>query len=473
MSDLTELSNVAWVRDEFAGADFGDRRLTERAIRIVEACALEPSKSLPRAMPKRAQLDGAYRFLNNGAVHPAAVLMSHYEQTAQRAAVHRVALAVHDTSEFKFSSRRESLGRLRSGDHGFLTHMSLAVTADGLRRPLGALGMGTWTRADKPRPKGRSKAAVAKDESRESTRWLKQIKAVEELVDGRAKLIHVIDREGDAFPLLSAMCQAEIQFVVRCARDRTAREEGGEVREKVSAIVARAHDEFTMEVPLSRRPVKDTPQRKSLAPRDRRTAKLVASATTLEIKKPPYIDDEPMWLEANVVRVREIDPPDEVVPVEWVLFTNLPIETSKNVAAIIDHYCARWLIEEFFKALKTGCEYEKMQLESYKALGNALALYVPIAWRMLLLRNLARTEPKASADTVLTKSEIEVLRAFSSMRLGPLVTVAEAFVAIANLGGYIKHKKPPGWLTLARGFEKLSLLETGWSAARRKLEDKM
>jgi hypothetical protein len=472
MSDRTE-GDAAWVSDEFVGADFGDRRLAERAVRIAEACAQEPTKSLPRAMPKRADIDAAYRFFNNDAVHPSGILRPHQEQTAQRAAAHRVALVLHDTTEFEFSTAREGLGYLRSGDHGFLMHMSFAVSADGLRRPLGSIAMRTWTRKAKPRRKVVSRAAAAKDRSKESTRWLEQVQAAEEVVAGRAELIHVADREGDAFPLLSAMSQAEIRFIVRRARDRTAREDEGELREKVSTIAARAEDELMMEVPLSRRPVKDTPQRKTLAPRERRTAKLVASATTLEIKKPPYLEDAPMWLEVNVVRVREVDPPDDVVPVEWVLFTNLPIETTKNVAAIIDHYCARWLIEEFFKALKTGCEYEKMQLESYEALENALALFVPIAWRMLLLRNISRTEPKAPAETVLTESEIEVLKVFSPMRLGPRLTVVDALLAVANLGGYIKHKKPPGWLTLARGFEKLTLLETGWSAARLKHEGRM
>jgi IS4 transposase len=53
------------------------------------------------------------------------------------------------------------------------------------------------------------------------------------------------------------------------------------------------------------------------------------------------------------------------------------------VAAIVDAYRARWVIEELFKALKTGCQVEKRQLASYEALRIALALFLPIAVRLL------------------------------------------------------------------------------------------
>ena len=35
--------------------------------------------------------------------------------------------------------------------------------------------------------------------------------------------------------------------------------------------------------------------------------------------------------------------------------TTEPIDTVEQVLRIVDWYRARWVIEEFFKALKTGC----------------------------------------------------------------------------------------------------------------------
>ena len=64
---------------------------------------------------------------------------------------------------------------------------------------------------------------------------------------------------------------------------------------------------------------------------------------------------------------------------------------------MVDAYRARWVIEELFKALKTGCQIEKRQMESYGALRIALALFLPIAVRLLALRDAARSEPDAPA----------------------------------------------------------------------------
>ncbi len=44
------------------------------------------------------------------------------------------------------------------------------------------------------------------------------------------------------------------------------------------------------------------------------------------------------------------------------------------------------MIEEFFKALKTGCRHQQQQLESARTLLIALAIETAIAWHMLLLR---------------------------------------------------------------------------------------
>ncbi|MEY4551415.1 MAG: hypothetical protein RL685_7610, partial [Pseudomonadota bacterium] len=48
-------------------------------------------------------------------------------------------------------------------------------------------------------------------------------------------------------------------------------------------------------------------------------------------------------------------------------------------------------------------------------------------------------------------------------------TVRDAYLAIAALGGHIKYSGNPGWLTLARGYQKLALLVEGWAAAKLQL----
>ena len=146
------------------------------------------------------------------------------------------------------------------------------------------------------------------------------------------------------------------------------------------------------------------------------------------------------------------------------MYTNEPIDTPEQILQVVDWYRARWTIEEYFKVLKTGCAMEKRQLADSYALSNALALLAPIAWRLLLLRNEARDQPKSPATQVFESDEIEVLRAavVKRRRLPENPTVLDAMLSIASLGGHLKHNGPPGWQTLAGSYEKLCGLVDGW-----------
>ena len=171
-------------------------------------------------------------------------------------------------------------------------------------------------------------------------------------------------------------------------------------------------------------------------------------------------------IDVNVVRVWEHSPPAGEQPVEWVLLTTDPIGNVDQVLKIVDRYRARWTIEEYFKALKTGCAYETRQLEDQHSLANALAIFAPIACTLLDLRSEARRAPEAPANLVLSRSQIEVLRALGRMPLPEEPTQRDVLLAVAALGGHIKWNGEPGWLTLARGYADLVMLTAGWEAAK-------
>ncbi len=161
----------------------------------------------------------------------------------------------------------------------------------------------------------------------------------------------------------------------------------------------------------------------------------------------------------------EAKPPLGENPVEWVLFTSEEVKTSEQVSRVIDIYRKRWLVEEFFKALKTGCSYEQRQLESKKTLTNALAVLSPIAVQMLLLRALSRAKKRIPLHAVFTRSQIAVMRRFSEAKLPRRLGTQSMFAAIATMGGHLKSNGPPGWLVIWRGFNKLMTLEAAWTAA--------
>lgn len=463
-------STIPAVVDEFYGAPLGNTLRNERLEQIVPAVCGAPEDSFPSLFATSAELEGFYRFIGGTGYGAAEIMEPHVQRTCERVAVEKTAIVAHDTSEFEFSGEalRQGLGRLRGKDQGFLGHFSLAISVES-RRPLGVLAMRTWTRTGPVRSrkngKKRTGGDYAKDTEKESTRWLEAVEEVEARVD--ASLIHVMDREADAYPLLIAMAQANRRFVVRLARDRVA---GAETvvgsRDRISDVLKCAEVRAEREVPLSRRKAESMPGLRHFAPRRRRVARLSIRAMTLAVQRPNYSGAAwPKWLPLNVVHVVEIDTPEGETPVEWTLLTTEPIETQDDVLAVVDYYRARWIIEEYFKALKVGCAVEKRQLDSYETLCRALALFVPIAWKLLELRTVARTAPTAPATEVLTPTQIDVLRTCGPLKLPAAPTVRDALLAVAKLGGHIKNNGEPGWQVLGRGFDKLLTLEAGWVAA--------
>lgn len=466
MRETLRPSQLEDVAAEFEHIDLGDRRLDDRAQKMALALALRPDRGMTSAMVRSCDAEAAYRFLRNPRVDAEAVLEPHFDKTAERIRDAGVTLVIHDTSEFKYSgdTPREGLGPIRSSEQGFLGHFSLAISHDTSKRPLGIIAMSTWTR--EPRPKrtksvNRSGWHYSKQNLKESARWQEQIDEVAERC-GDAPIIHVADREADAYPLLLHLDRNDHRFVIRMARERRAREDEVAELETVRAIATRADASVLSEVPVQMRKGAALP-RMGVA-RNARTARLAFAATSLQLKRPYYLFGEEMWLDVNVVHVREIDAPADQEPIDWMLFTSEPIDTHEQLCHVVECYRRRWMIEEYFKALKTGCAMEKRELESYDSLCRALALFVPIAHQMLLLRSVARSSKDEPATAVLSPTQIEVLIAMKRLRSNP--SARDALLAVAELGGYYNKQRPAGWLVLARGMHDLLIHEHGWLLAK-------
>jgi hypothetical protein len=199
-----------------------------------------------------------------------------------------------------------------------------------------------------------------------------------------------------------------------------------------------------------------------------RVAKLRFSSTSVVIPCPSYLGKRaPKELNLNLAHVIEVYPPEGAEPVEWLLYTTEALATAEQVAAVVDAYRSRWLIEEFFGALKGGCVFEERDFETRHALLNMLAVSLPVATELLALRSRARSEPATPATEVLTSAQIDVLRHFSSRKPPTKPTVEDALLSLAALGGHLKRNGPPGWKVLHRGMAKLLAYEAGWTAALR------
>ena len=129
----------------------------------------------------------------------------------------------------------------------------------------------------------------------------------------------------------------------------------------------------------------------------------------------------------------------------------------------------RWATQEAASAYMDATStraFGRLQTEitALASLVNVLATFMPVAWRLLHMRTRVRIEPDAAGTTVLPAPMIEVLHAFTRIKLAVEPTAREVLLALAALGGHLKHNGEPGWITLGRGYQKLRTLTEGWLA---------
>lgn len=466
----------AKVAAEFQDAELGDARRPRRLLKIVERVSLDPSASFPAAMGTPKRLEAFYRFMSNPGFDAAEMLTPHNEGTIDRAKAVGEIVCIHDSTVVEYSGEsREMLGATNTKNHqGYVAHVSLAVRADSSRMPLGVLGVETYTRTG-TKTKGKKRGAKKKtknaplDPERESRRWWRAVEHVEDVAENAFAVIHVADAEADFFELLARMSERGCRYVIRAGQlDR--RVANGTQTHPLREMLDALQPQTWRTIDLSKRADKghDQPdkQRKRHPPRAGRQAEVAIAATTVMLPRTRYCDAELTHVPVNVVRVWEPAPPNGEPAIEWVLFTSEPIAELGQLERVVDLYRLRWIIEEFFKALKTGCALEKRQLGSYDALCKGLALFIPIAYQMLSLRSLEATNPDAPASDVCTAIELHVLTMVAEAHAAPPVTVRDVLALLARLGGHIKHNGRPGWQVLGRGYEKLLAYCAGYELAR-------
>ena len=452
------------IETEFAHADLGDVRRTRRLQQVARSAEYAPDVGFPQMAASDAELEGIYRLLSNEDVSPDEVIAPHVEATLARARSARTCIVVHDTTEFSFGgeARRQGLGLLSSKDkQGFLAHVSLAVIPDDARTPLGVCALTRLRREAFVEEKHRQKVP-----DRESLRWERHIELVEKRCGKSFSAIHVADREADVFDVLGKLGSLDARFVIRGHHNRTLAGFDDELQllERMAMLVPVASK--TIEISVRHRGDRPAAQRPKHPARKARQAEISVASCVVTLKRPNCAHASQRSIDVNVVRVWEKAPVKGEPPIEWLIYTSERVDTPEQMFAVVDIYRCRWVIEEFFKALKTGCAFELRQLESFHALSNALSMFIPIAWKMLLARSLTRTTSAAPPTVLLTSTQLQLLAARFELTK-PITTAAEAALLVAKLGGHLSRNGPPGWQTLARGFESLMLMHVGWLAALR------
>ncbi len=456
-----------WAARVAAHADLPDERLNTRLGMILSALAAKPADSIPQAAQACSQAKAMYRFFANRRFGPDDLLQPVADATTDGLPGLTTLLAVQDSTSLNFSTltTTQGLGPLNDSPHarGLHLHTTLALRDDGV--PLGILGQSYWARPPEKRTAPQRRQRPIED--KESRKWLDGIEAAENalaaLPDGqRPRLIHLMDREGDIHEVLQRISASPHFAVIRAAQNRSV--DGDVSKAYVTLETAPLLGTVTIDVPrVTHQPQPHTPQRQA-------TLELRAVVLTLTPDREKYPHREPVtW---TLVEAREINAPAGAEPLHWRLWTNLPADTRAAVLLVLHYYGLRWRVEDFHLTLKSGCQIEKLELETAERLTKAAILYSAVAVRVIALRDLARVAPDAPCTTLLSECEWQALWVrFSQQKLTahtPPPNLKQAVLWIGRLGGHLGRKSDgmPGVRTLWRGLRDLSLLAAGLQAGR-------
>lgn len=443
-------------RVHFGAAMLGDERRTNRLVMTADLLAARPLGSLPQRLIHPADLEGLYTLVRAEAVTHAAVLEPHRQQTLAAArACGGVVLWVSDTTELDYTGRKslKNLGPIgNGGGRGYLCHNTLGVRAADRQ----ILGLGSQILHKRARvPKREKLAAKRKRKDRESRLWLLGCEAVGPAPAGKL-WVDVCDRGADTFEFIESEHARARHYVIRVSKDRKllADEEAADEAEAIEQTL-KGH---ARQLPdLGERTVTVSANTKQTA----RTATVRIAAGAVTIRPPQQKrgehGDEPIatW----VVHVREVNPPEGVEPLEWILLTDVPAESFAEACERVDWYACRPIVEEFHKGKKSGACIQDLQFTDEQRLEPVIALLSVVTALLLKLREAAREESAATtlAIRVVRPLHVKMLSLWRHGEVRMNMTIREFHYALARLGGHQNRKSDgfPGWITLWRGWQAL------------------
>lgn len=451
------LENLEWVEQNFTGCRLGNVTRTERLKKVALNMLDCPDGSLPTQNANWSDLKAAYRLFDRPEATIGNIAGVHWQQTRQSAV--KRCLLISDTTDINHYSHQatEGLGMLGDGKgRGMQLHSCLMVDSQNGNIE-GIAGAKTFYR--KRVRKNETRAQRLK-RTRESQLWGDLVESIGSPPPG-STWIHVFDRGGDNYEAFCKIIEQKCEWIIRAGKlNRKVIDANGE-SVYLSDAIKHGQELGSYELQLRSRPGQAA-----------RTAKLKISVTSVTFPRPVHSSKYAKQcgireIKTNVVVVEEIDAPERVKPIKWVLLTSLPVDTFEQAWQVIDDYEKRWTIEEYHKVIKTGCNIEAHALRTAERLEALIGVISIIGVRLLSLKMQARNAPNVMAKARVPAMWLSALKGLRPKLHITKLTTYEFFRELAKLGGFIgrRHDGEPGWQTVWRGYMKLQLIVKGLAIA--------
>ncbi len=449
-----------WAIEEYSTINLGDKRLDNRAKKILGQLSDNPEGSIPENCKSWSETKAVYRFFDSDLVSAKKVFKPHRLATLNRIKTHPVVLLIQDTTSLNYSgqTKREDTGPLQQDNvRGIYLHPTFVMTPN--RECLGVIDYEQWARTKLAHQTKKERAAsnyARPLKEKESYRWLKGYKKANKLAEKipDTQFIYIADREADIYDIYheaQTNCKSgRADWIIRAAYNRSFCDENSPKKRNMIKNL----DNVVKPLGVLSFNISATGRRK------KRHVEQNIFAKEITLLCPPTKKAQlPLKVKLTVIRTREINPQNTEEPIEWTLLTSFPVKNLIAAKKIIDLYLCRWQIETFFKILKSGCKIEKLRINSKSRFDPCLALYLVIAWRILYLTMLGRAHPNVDSENVFEAVEWQTAYIILHKKKPPKnsPTLSEAIKIIAQLGGFLARKSDgdPGPEVMWKGLKSL------------------
>jgi hypothetical protein len=432
----------------------------KRGAKLHAALVAQPCPCIKRLAGTRAREMQFTRLLRNHSVTADEMAATAAERTAIQAAGRDV-VVIQDTSELALGGWRakaNGYGPVGKGGalRGLLLHAVLAVDA-----ATGAvIGLADAKVRNRTGGKVRSRRSRATAE-KESQRWIDGTLRAGEVLAGAKSITGVSDRESDIYEHFAAR-PSNMHLIVRACQNRRVETGRGD---PPGLLFCHSDDLKPHGVVKAKIPA--APGRKA------RVAQLAVRFSRVALCKPIHARgaDLPATIALTLVDVRETSKPPAGEAIHWRLLTTHEVGSLRAACRIVELYRLRWIIEEFFHALKTaGFDIEAADIGDPEVMIKFVtAATVAAVTVMQLVKARDGTTGQSLADAF-DPADRPILEAVSAQLEGKTArqknphqegSLGFASWVMGRLGGWTGYYGKPGPKVMRRGLEAFQHIKSG------------
>lgn len=475
--------------------DLGHARRNEAVVRQLARALSAPgaphTQAASRGDSNWAETMALYRYAHNPQIALADLRKARALAVADRVPDEGEVLIVHDPTQLDYSSHPSKKDRRPIGDHQGMGYEYVSCIAiDPVSEELLGVVHDTVISAAGPddadamdydyEPLFADFGPADQQRLRENHRhqMAVHVRGIDALFPGR-RIIHIGDREFDDVFVVQGAREVNHSFVLRGQPNRnvqvpaapwvpdkalTRKQAGHRCQEgwvcvNLARLVAAVPLEPYKDLPL------DSKGRVAFGGGASRVASLSIGSCRVRLyrraKRNKRYFPLPEPIDVNLVVIRETSPPPGVAPLQWVLYTDLPVDTPEALRRVGRLYELRWKVEVYYRLLKSGHGIEKLRFTDAASIARTVFIHTLAAMAVVNLKcKLGLPEGGRLSD-----EDYERVRAALRGLANPKLPLALRLFALAvKYGGWLGRRQDPiGPTVLMRGMLQVLAMVDGLS----------